>query len=378
MGADDRDYSVGSVQRLIELDDRLRKGAGRMARVVRTRELERWRSSVKPEETAWWWWLERVVDHPLNRLDGLWRLMMVAGWTANITLMVNLAAKFLGGGVGLVGVAAVAVPSVLGLLQVGSEFTKSGKEGFDRFLGVIRVPQQWREEMKLVITLGIFAGLCVLWLQLPVFSKMESQSGVRSFAVGKLGDAEQSFQKAIALDGENADAHYNLGSLYDKLEQPEKAKKEYLIAIAGNVPDAYNNLARLYIKEKKYPQAAALLIQGMSKQEKLESIEAQTRYSLAKNLGWVRLEQKRDEEAQEWLKVAIGIAESTEGVKGSINPGVAHCLLAQAMERQKQPAMPVPGGFANGEWKKCQELGTVTNPDEDALLYQADQKLKKK
>lgn len=157
MGADDRDYFVGSVRRLIELDDRLRKSAGRMVRVIRTRELERWRSTVQPEESAWWWWLERVVvDHPLNRFDGVWRLMMVVGWTANITLMVNLAAKFLGGGVGLVGVATIAVPSVLGLLQVGSEFTKSGKEGFDRFLGVIRVPQQWREEMKLVDYVGDF------------------------------------------------------------------------------------------------------------------------------------------------------------------------------------------------------------------------------
>jgi hypothetical protein len=35
--------------------------------------------------------------HPLNRLDGVWRLLMVVGWTANITLMVNLAAKFLSG-----------------------------------------------------------------------------------------------------------------------------------------------------------------------------------------------------------------------------------------------------------------------------------------
>ena len=61
-----------------------------------------------------------------------------------------------GWGVRLVGVAAVAVPSVLGLLQVGSEFTKVGKEGFDRFLGVIRVPQQWREEMKLVDYVGDF------------------------------------------------------------------------------------------------------------------------------------------------------------------------------------------------------------------------------
>ncbi len=55
MGADDCECSAVTVRRLIELDDRLRKGAGRMARVVRERELERWRSSVQPGETAWWW-----------------------------------------------------------------------------------------------------------------------------------------------------------------------------------------------------------------------------------------------------------------------------------------------------------------------------------
>jgi|GEM_PF-1068285 len=59
-----QERSVAEMRRLIELDDRLRKGAGRMARVVRTRELERWRSTVQPAESAWWWWLERVtIDH---------------------------------------------------------------------------------------------------------------------------------------------------------------------------------------------------------------------------------------------------------------------------------------------------------------------------
>lgn len=53
MGADDCTYSVESVRRLIELDERLRKAAGRLGRVVRERELERWRSSTQLEETAW-------------------------------------------------------------------------------------------------------------------------------------------------------------------------------------------------------------------------------------------------------------------------------------------------------------------------------------
>jgi tetratricopeptide (TPR) repeat protein len=264
----------------------------------------------------------------------------------------------------------VALPSLLGLLQVGTEFTKAGKEGFDRFLGMVRIPQQWREEVKLGLTLAMLGLLCFLWLQLPEFSKAESNRGMKSYQAGKLGDAEQSFQKAIALDGENVDAHYNLGALYDYLEQPDKAKKEYLIAIAGNLPDAYNNLARLYLKEKRYAEAAALLNEGIRKvadrEDKQEKVDPMVSYSLRKNLGWVRLEQKQYDDAKDLLMEAIGLSKQPEAVK-FVNPSSAHCLLAQVLERQKQGA--------TAEWQKCQSLATGTNPDEDAWLYEAQQKL---
>ncbi len=150
IAAESHGLAAVEVRRLIGLDGRLRNCEGRMVRVVGERELGRWRSTVNVEEKAWWWWLERVAgEHPLNRLDELWRLLMVAGWAANITLMVNLAARFLGGGVGLAGVAAVAVPSVLGVLQIGSEFTKEGKEGpvkcsSSKNLGWVRLEQNMR------------------------------------------------------------------------------------------------------------------------------------------------------------------------------------------------------------------------------------------
>jgi tetratricopeptide (TPR) repeat protein len=363
------------VQRLLDLDERLRKSAGRIVWVLGERQIERWRSSIHPDEKAWWWWLERVVvDHPLNRLDGVWRLMMVVGWTANITLMVNLAAKFLSGGVGLAGVAAIALPSILGLLQVGSEFTKAGQVGFDRLLGRLRIPSQWREEVKLLLTLMMVGILVWTWLQLPEFSKAQNRSGKAKYAEGKgqIGEAEQDFLKAIALDSDNANAHYNLGDLHDRLEQSDKAKKEYLIAIAGDFPDAYNNLARLYIKEQKYAQAAALLWQGMGllkeRQDRQEKIDPKVQYDLHKNLGWVRLEQKRYDEAEDFLMTAVALGSSPEAVK-FVNPSSAHCLLAQVLERQKQPAQE--------QWRKCQQLGSVTNPDEDSWLYEAQQKLSK-
>jgi tetratricopeptide (TPR) repeat protein len=362
------------VQRLLDLDERLRKSAGRIVWVLGERQIERWRLSTHPDEKAWWWWLERVVvDHPLNRLDGVWRLLMVAGWTANITLMVNLAAKFLSGGVGVAGVAAIALPSILGLLQVGSEFTKAGQVGFDKLLGRLRIPSQWREEVKLLLTLIMVGFLVGTWLHLPGFSKTQNRNGLANYEQGKVGEAEQDFLKAIALDSDNADAHYNLGSLYDKLEQPDKAQKEYLIAIQGDLPDAYNNLARLYIKEKKpekYAQGAALLVKGIEllkeQKDRQEKIDPKVQYDLHKNLGWVRLEQKRYDEAEDFLMTAVALEKAPEAVN-FVNPSSAYCLLAQVLERKKQPA--------RDQWSNCQKLGSVMNPDEDPWLYEAQKKL---
>jgi hypothetical protein len=121
----------------------------------------------------------------------------------------------------------------------------------------------------------------------------------------------------------------------------------------------------LYIKERKpekYAQAAALLVQGIEKVG-IEG-DAQVRYSLFKNLGWVRLEQKRYEEAEGWLKGAIGVAGKEVRSSG------AHCLLAQVLEGQKS------GKEAIGEWKLCQKMGSVTDSDEDTWLHLAAQKIK--
>jgi len=89
-----------------------------------------------------------------------------------------------------------------------------------------------------------------------------------------------------------------------------------------------------------------------------------------KNLGWVRLEQGRYEEAQQTLQVAIGIAQNPQTVKYIENPASAHCLLAQVLDKQKQTS-------ALEQWQKCCQLGSRLNPDEDIWLHLSRQKLHK-
>ena len=65
----------------------------------------------------------------------------------------------------------------------------------------------------------------ILWLNL----------GTTQMRFGQVGDAGQSFQKAIRLDPNNATAHYNLGAVYARSDY-DKAIREFAIALTLN-PD---------------------------------------------------------------------------------------------------------------------------------------------
>lgn len=359
--------STPQLNRVIELDQSLREKASTVNQALKDSLFSQWRDSVSPPPEAWWWHLDNIASiHPLNRFDGLWKLMMIAGWTGNLTLLVNLATKFLGGGVGLTGVAAIALPSILALLQIGSEFTKIGQESLEKLFLALKIPTQLHEEAKLVMTLLFSGALCLTWVHLPQFSQANNLNGVENSKQGKTGEAEQDFLKSIALNPNNVDAHYNLGSLYDRLERSDDAKKEYLNAAAANLPDAFNNIGRLSILDKKYPQAAFYLIQGIKIIDAQAKVDSQVKYNLYKNFGWVRFEQKRYDEAEDNLKTAIGIAST------KINASSAHCLLAQVLDKQ---SLSNKNPSALNEWKQCRKLGKITEPDEDPWLFLANQRL---
>ena len=308
----------------------------------------------------------------------MWKLLSVTGWTVNISLLVNIATRFLGGGgVGLFGVGAVALPSILALLQASSELTKFGEEGFakllDKKIPILgkKISKEYHQEIKLGSTLLMSGFLIGFWLCLPVFSNIYNRNGLDNFEQRNFDSAEQNFQRAISLNADNISAHYNLGNLYEEWEQIKKAQQQYQIAIGGNLPEAHNNLGRLYIKYKKYPEAAALLTKGLNLANQPGFDKPEIKYSLFKNLGWVRFKQTRYEDASLNLAAAIGISKNPEARQYIPNPGAAHCLLAQVLEKQKESSQK-----ALSQWQKCIDLGSITNPDEDEWLHLARQKLR--
>ena len=136
------------LQKAIKLDALLREKAQLITKSVNAKtdkQLADWRESVQPSAEAWWWRLETIAPHPWDQLDWLWKLLSVAGWTANLSLLINIATRFLGGGgLGLLGAAAVALPSIITLLQASSELTKTGEEGFEKLLERLKIPRYYQ------------------------------------------------------------------------------------------------------------------------------------------------------------------------------------------------------------------------------------------
>ncbi len=276
------------LKKLIDLDAELRNNALIITQAVNSKTPEQlafWRESVQPNPEAWWWKLESIAVHPWDDWDWLWKFLTVIGWTANLSLLVNIGTRFLSIGVGLGGAFAVILPSILALLQAKNEVTKSGGEGFQKLLDKRNIPKQFQQEAKLASTLIMSGLLFSFWLALPFISNIYNSNGLRNRREGKLGLAEQDYLLAISLNSDNNEAHFNLGNLYEEWQDWEKAKKEYKIAVAGDSPSAYNNLGRLYIiKDKKYLEAAVLLAKGIDK-TKNKNINDEVRYSLFKNIG---------------------------------------------------------------------------------------------
>ncbi|NEQ63711.1 MAG: tetratricopeptide repeat protein, partial [Moorea sp. SIO4A1] len=249
-------------------------------------------------------------------------------------------------------------------------------------------PQHFHEEAKLGSSLLMTGLLLVIWLNLPSMSNRYKREGQQLQDQQNLALAEENYLKAIKLDSDNLDAHYQLATLYEEVQDFANAKKQYIIAAKGGYLDAYNNLAYWYIRENKNGEAVELLNQALKFLNKKESnyeeltevdkINLQTqKYSLYKNLGWARFKQKRDEDAIAYLSPAIAIAKNHKYQKYIRNPGAAFCIYAQVLQNQDKQSSQ-----AKENWQQCRKLiesrraaGEIISPEEDQWLYEAKQKL---
>ena len=362
--------------KLIELDSRLKKQAGLITQTV---QLADWRTSFHPPKDYWWWFLE-TPTHPRDRLDWLWNALTVTSLTGSISLVVDISSRFLSTSPGFIGSFAVISQSALTLLTAGGILTKAGRTGIEDILSRLGIKKYLWQEVKLGLSGVLLLSLIGFRASLPLISDYVNKQGVKNYDDGDWSSAKSDYERALSLNPDNADAHYNMGRLYEDLQDFKKARTQYRLAAQGGLYAAYNELGRLYIQDKKYSQAVSLLLTGLdnlqeediqNKLLKTEDIKTknETQYALLKNLGWARLKQQRYAEAETYLRDAIELDKILE--EEFKPPAVAHCLLAQVIENkpEKDP------DNALAEWKICLRYTDIRNPDEDIWVGMARERI---
>lgn len=123
--------------------------------------------------------------------------------------------------------------------------------------------------------------------------------GVAFFQHGFLDQAERSFQQVIATQPDDADAYYNLGTLYLRRNALEQAKEnlEQSVKLRPSYPEAWNNLGMLAAQQGNNDDAIRNFQQ---------SLQLRPTYSTAMlNLGNIYRRQGNFAEAETLLKRAL-------------------------------------------------------------------------
>ncbi|MFM6347303.1 MAG: tetratricopeptide repeat protein, partial [Dolichospermum sp.] len=124
----------------------------------------------------------------------------------------------------------------------------------------LKIPERFWHEISAGFSFLLVIGLLGLRLSLPQIATQYNKWGLKNYKEGDWGSAEENYQRAIKLNPDDALAHFRLGVLYEELQKLDLARAEYQIAAQDNIPDAVNNLSRLYILNKNNPAAANLLL----------------------------------------------------------------------------------------------------------------------
>ncbi len=354
--------------KLTELDKRLQK---QQAKIVRVKDYSHWRNTVQAPDSAWWWYFSIPTHSWWQNLDWFWNGLTLVLLAISVSLIIDGVPRFLAGGIDTVSVLAVIIPSLLALITSGT-LTPIGKEARNYLFQ--KLDKSFWALVSLLLSLALALSLIVIHeFFFDNFAVYFHNQGLDFYEKGQLEQALSNYQKAIALHPSYAQAHYHLGILHEDLQQFDKAKTEYQLAVKqDNSADlltrleAYNNWGRLLILEEKYQKAIAPLIQGKNAldEKKVKSSKdfQKVKYALLKNLGWAQLELKNYSTAKSLLKEAIAL-DSTKA------PG--YCLLAQIQEgmSQKEEALK--------NWNNCITYADSGRPDEYLWLSIAREKIKK-
>lgn len=313
--------------------DDLRFDLARVDQILRTRgtvidervgsaTLARWRETFQPPGSAWWWSLDRLATDSEQKRNVLWIILTGFGVTLAIAFATDISSRFLSGGPDKFGIFSTSAQLFLALLA-SSSFTQVGREWLGNGLSSFGIKRKFQPLFSLVLTLIVLVGILGFRYTLPGIAKRYNQQGLEYLIENKVTPAMRSFERAVALDPESAEAHYNLGNAYEEVFDYDKALIEYRRAVDINpkFQAGLTNLARLYMVQRSDYQKAIDLISPVFT---VPFTSKEIEYAAYKNRGWAFWGLEQFDLSESDLRKALQISDKAE----------AHCMLGEALGGQ--------------------------------------------
>ncbi len=173
------------------------------------------------------------------------------------------------------------------------------------------------------------------------FARNDFTYGVAMFQHGYLEQAAASFEQVIASKPEEAEAYYNLGTLYLRRNELEKAQHylEQAVRLRPNHPEAWNNLGMIAAQEGHAEEAI---------RDFQRSLQARPSYVTAQlNLGNLYRRQGNNAEAEKLLTRAMEIEPQNPEVNYALGMLYARQEQLPLAEQYLQQAVVLRPGYAD-------------------------------
>ncbi|HWA95687.1 MAG TPA: FG-GAP-like repeat-containing protein [Terracidiphilus sp.] len=222
--------------------------------------------------------------------------------------------------------------------------------------------------------------------------------GVAMYQHGYLEQATASFKQVIAAQPENAEAYYNLGTLYLRTHQPDQARQflEQTIKAKPEYPEAWNNLGMLAAQQGQYEEALKDFQKALSQRPgfvialvNLGNLYRRTRdYSQAEtylrqalsaqpddseanySIGMLYAQQNREDLAEKYLRAAIALRPSYSEALNNLGVlFVRRQDYAQA-EQQFRTAIRVAPDYEGSYLNLARLFMLRNNPDQARSILQ--------
>lgn len=189
----------------------------------------------------------------------------------------------------------------------------------------------------------------------PYIAKIVNGFGLKNYKQGKLANAEFYYHIATIIDHNYASPHYNLGHLWDKKNDFNRAFTHYQNAAERGLPEGYAQVARLAILNNNHPTALSAIHHCLE----LTPYDA-VKAACLKNRGWILFKEENLIAAEKNLRQAIQLEP---------NSPHSHCLLAQILDKTNRTQA------AQTAWENTLNYSQHRIPEQHECISWANQRL---